>query len=98
MFDAFEFPQEARNNMKTYSRTTFEGREKKCMFCQHCGSRIVHYVEGQPLFTLKACVEGLTKQMMNQAVHIWAKRAITPIPDGAEVWQEEPEDGTGDKV
>jgi len=58
----------------------------------------VHYVEGQPYMTLKACVEGLTREMMDGAVHIWVKRAIVPVPDAAEVWDEEPADGTGDKI
>lgn len=48
--------------------------------------------------TLKACVEGLTREMMDRAVHIWAKRAIVPIPEQAERWEEEPDDGTGDKI
>lgn len=58
----------------------------------------MHYVEGQPYMTLKACVEGLTREMMDGAVHIWVKRAIVPVPDGAEVWEEEPDDGTGDRI
>jgi len=98
MFPAFKFPPEAASHMKTYTRTTSEGREKKCLFCENCGSRIVHYVEGQPYMTLKACVEGLTRELMDRAVHIWTKRAVVPIPQDAEVWEEEPDDGTGDKI
>lgn len=48
--------------------------------------------------TFKACVDGLTREMMDKAIHIWAKRAITPIPVGAERWEEEPDDGTGDQI
>jgi len=48
--------------------------------------------------TLKACVEGLTREMMDGAVHIWTKRAVVPVPDGAEVWEEEPAGGTGDEI
>lgn len=98
MFPAFDFPPDAKAHLKTYTRTTFEGREKACLFCENCGSRIVHYIEGQPYMTLKACVEGLTREMMDRAVHIWAKRAIVPIPEQAERWEEEPDDGTGDKI
>jgi len=96
IFPAFEFLPETRQHLKTYTRVTFEGREKKCLFCENCGSRIVHYIEGQPNFTLKACVEGLTKEMMDKAVHIWVKRAIVPVPEGAETWEEEPDGGTAD--
>lgn len=34
--------------------------------------------------TLKAYVEGLTKEMMEGAVHIYTKRALVPIPEGVE--------------
>ena len=98
MFPAFELPEEAKKHIKIYTRITFDKREKQCWFCEHCGSRILHWIEGQPMMTVKGCFNGLTKEMMDGAVHIWAKRAIVPIPEGAEVWQEEPDDGTGDKI
>lgn len=98
MFPTMEFPPAVQANLKCYTRTTFEGREKKCLFCSNCGSRIVHFIEGQPYMTFKACVDGLTREMMDKAIHIWAKRAITPIPVGAERWEEEPDDGTGDQI
>lgn len=31
---------------------------------------------------------------MDTAVHIWCKRAIVPIPEGAERWEGEPDEGT----
>jgi len=58
----------------------------------------VHYIEGQPYYTLKGCVEGLTKEMVDGAVHIWTKRAVTDIPLGAERYWEEPDEGTGDRI
>lgn len=48
--------------------------------------------------TLKGCVEGLTREMMDGAAHIWVKRAIVEVPSGAEVWEGEPDGGTGDKI
>ena len=43
------------------------------------------------MFTIKAgCLEALSKEMMDKAVHIWVKRAITPVPEGAEQYDEEP--------
>ena len=56
----------------------------------------MHYIEGQPNMTFKAVAEGLTKEMMDGAVHIWTKRAITVVPVGAEQYEGEPEKGTGD--
>lgn len=98
MFPMFDFPPSARENIQVWTRTTFQGREKKCLFCKTCGSRIAHMIDGQPYMTLKGCVDGLTRDMLDGAVHIWVKRAITPIPPGAEQWDEEPDDGTGDKI
>lgn len=92
-----QFSNEVQSNLKCYTRTTFGGREKRCLFCAHCGSRIVHYIEGQPYMTFKACAEGLTRDMMDKAIHIWTKRAITPIPNDAEQWDEEPTGGTADE-
>lgn len=58
----------------------------------------MHFIEGQQYMTFKACVEGLTREMMDKAVHIWTRRAITPVPVEAEQWEEEPQGGTGDEV
>jgi hypothetical protein len=77
--------------MHVWSRTTFKGLEKNCYFCKVCGTRIYHQCPGQKFYTVKAgCLEGLTKEMMGKAVHIWTKRAVTPIPEGAESYEEEP--------
>ena len=56
----------------------------------------MHYIGGQKYMTFKACVEGLTREMMDKAVHIWTKRAIVPIPEGSEQHEEEPVGGTAD--
>jgi hypothetical protein len=93
MFPAFEFTDEARSYMNVWSRTTFRGQTKNCYFCKVCGTRIYHHCPGAKLLTVKAgCLEDLSKEMMDKAVHIWAKRAITPIPDRAEQYNEEPPD------
>lgn len=33
------------------------------------------------------CIQGLS---WDGAVHIWTKRAVVPIPEDAEQWEEEP--------
>lgn len=88
-FPVFEIPQSAKQHLKVWNRITYTGEKKECWFCDTCGSRILHYIEGSPTYTLKACVDGLTREMMDRAVHIWAKRAITPIPTGAVQYDEE---------
>lgn len=85
--------------MSVWTRVTFRGREKNCYFCKKCGSRIYHHCPGQELFTVKAgCLEGLNKEMLDNATHIWAKRAITPIPEGAKQYDEEPPDTDDEPV
>jgi hypothetical protein len=38
------------------------------------------------------CLDGLTKEMVQDAVHIWTKRAIVPIPEGKKSFAEEPDE------
>jgi hypothetical protein len=37
------------------------------------------------------CLDGLTKEMLQDAVHIWTKRAIVPISEGTKSFPEEPD-------
>lgn len=90
VFPVFPFPP----GLKVWTRTTFEGREKKCYFCPECGSRILHHVEGQGYVAMKGCVEGLTAETMDGAVHIWTRGAVVRVPEGVERWEGEPEGGT----
>jgi hypothetical protein len=74
MFPAFDFPPEVRNYIAVWSRKTSQGRTKNCYFCRICGSRLYHHCPGQSEYTVKAgCLEDLTKEMMDGAVHIWTK-------------------------
>ena len=38
------------------------------------------------------CLDGFTKEMMQDAVHIWTKRAIVPISEGTKSFPEEPDE------
>lgn len=38
------------------------------------------------------CLVDLTAEMFKRATHIWTKRAIFPIPNGAKQYEEEPPD------
>lgn len=60
--------------MTKWTRATFRGQEKDCWFCKTCGTRLYHHCPGQALLTVKAgALEGLTKEMLDGGVHIWAK-------------------------
>lgn len=55
----------------------------------------MHRVRGEETLSVKAgCLEGLTREMMRSAAHIWCKEAIVDIPEGVEQWEEEPESGS----
>jgi hypothetical protein len=58
-----------------------------------CGSRLIHRTHGEDALSVKGgCLEGLSRQMMAKAVHIWCKEAVMEIPAGVERWEEEPEE------
>lgn len=74
----------------------------ECLFCKNCGARLLHRVRevvpppGEapgPSATLSVkggCLEGLDREMMRGAVHIWTRHAVVDIPEGVERWEEEP--------
>ncbi|KIW70315.1 hypothetical protein PV04_02598 [Phialophora macrospora] len=91
-----------------YSRPNPTGRTNG-YFCTKCGSRLVHVhvsvKEGHDgagrtdvpaaMLSVKAgCLEGLSKEMMRKAVHIWTRSAVVDIPEGAEQYEEEPPGGS----
>ena len=69
-------------------------------FCTRCGARLVHESvspEGKPESSISVksgCLDGITKEMMRGAVHIWTKSAVMDIPEGVEQHPEEPEGGS----
>lgn len=53
--------------------------------------------EGKPADAVSVksgCLDGITKEMMRSAVHIWTRSAIVDIPDGAEAYEGEPPGGS----
>jgi len=92
-FPAFSLPESNAADIGVYTYITQSGREKKCFFCKHCGSRIMHSSVGRKYVNVKGgCLHGLDKELLSTACHIWTKRAITPIPEGVEQYEEEPLD------
>ena len=45
--------------------------------------------DGKTVRVKSGCIEGLD---WSDAVHIWTKRAVVQIPEGAKAWPEEPEE------
>ena len=40
------------------------------------------------------CLNGVTREMISSAVHIWTKSAIVDIPEGVEAYEGEPPGGS----
>lgn len=40
------------------------------------------------------CLDGVRKEMIKSAVHIWTKSAVVDIPEGAEAYEGEPPGGS----
>ena len=85
-FPKFDFPP----GLSCFSRPARAGKAMKCYFCPRCGSRLVHAVDGEQTVRIKGgCIDGLD---WTKAIHIWCKRAVVPIPEGVERWEEDPDD------
>ncbi|KFH46445.1 Centromere protein V-like protein [Hapsidospora chrysogenum ATCC 11550] len=56
-------------------------------FCRRCGTRLFHTTPTKNVVSVKGgCIEGLD---WSKAIHIWAKNAMVPIPEGSETHSEE---------
>ena len=93
-FPNFKLPEYPEGMIGTYDRPNSKGFTRG-YFCTNCGSRLVHqwFKEDGTVggFAIKGgCLDGLTKEMMRNAKHIWTKEAIVEIPEGAEAYEGEP--------
>ncbi|KAJ5887774.1 hypothetical protein N7495_007815 [Penicillium taxi] len=100
IFQYFELPKSMSAFIGSYTRHTIGGRDMECLFCKNCGARVLHrrrdFVpapgqlpsESATTNVKGGCLEGLDKDMMKSAIHIWTKHAIVDIPEGAEKWSE----------
>ena len=100
LFPAFDIPEPYLGAIAVYSRPTSKGGRSDGYFCTKCGSRLVHHLvsnDGVPTSALSVrigCLEGVTKEMTQSAVHIWTKSAIVNIPGDAEAYEEGPPGGS----
>lgn len=94
-FPAFKLPSSDPSAIAVYSRPNSIGKTNG-YFCTTCGSRLIHeHVDstGKPADTVSVkagCLDGITKEMMRSAVHIWTSLAIVDIPADAEAYEEGP--------
>jgi hypothetical protein len=92
-----------------YARPNTTG-ETQGFFCTKCGSRLVHVhvtvskddngaetrKTSANLSVKSGCLDGLSKDDMRKAVHIWTKSAVVDVSADAKQYPEEPEGGSFD--
>ena len=90
IFPSFDLGSSQYEAIGVYNRDTRSGSRLNCLFCEICGSRLIHRVEaGEDTLCVKGgCLERLSLQ---DAIHIWCKEAIVEIPAGARTFDEEPD-------
>jgi hypothetical protein len=99
IFPSFEILSPFPGAIAIYVRPNTNG-ETKGFFCTKCGSRLMHQSiskDGTPASAVSVksgCLDGITKEMMRSAVHIWTRSAIVDIPDDAEAYENEPPGGS----
>jgi len=99
IFPYFEIKPPHEGAIGVYSRPNSHGRTDG-YFCTKCGSRLIHVdlsADGKPSANLSVksgCLDGMTKEIMRTAVHIWTKSAVIDIPEGVEAYEEEPPGGS----
>lgn len=87
-FPAFALSEENKKNLGVWTRPTDAGNTSDCYFCKNCGVRLIHAKRGGDSVSVKG---GLVKGLdWTKAVHIWTKRAVVPIPEGAKQFEGEP--------
>ncbi|KAF2453960.1 Mss4-like protein [Lineolata rhizophorae] len=75
--------------IECWTRTTDAGRQLDCYFCKRCGTRVLHQRRGFDVVSVKAgCLDGDLD--WGKASHIWCKRAVVPIPEGAVRFEAQP--------
>jgi len=96
IFPAFDIPLPSPGAISVYSRPNKTGVTQG-VFCTNCGSRITHRhatAQGEPnsdtIAVKGGCLDGLTKEMMRSAVHIWTRSAVVDIPEGVVAYEQSP--------
>jgi hypothetical protein len=99
IFPSFDIPSPFPGAIGVYARPNTNG-ETKGFFCTKCGSRLMHQSiseDSKPAAAVSVksgCLDGITKEMMRAAVHIWTKSAVVDIPDNAVAYEGEPPGGS----
>lgn len=100
MFPNFELPSTASGvPLRSFTVRTSRREAMVCYFCGVCGCRLVHGGPGQKYVSVKGgCLgEGLTREILSGATHIWTSRAVVDVPGGEGVvsFEEDPPEEPG---
>lgn len=98
MFPYFALPA-SNGNVHRFMKRTSRRAAVECFFCGQCGSRLVHGGVAQKYVSVKGgCLEGLSLEMLQGAVHIWTKSAVTATPPGVTQYLEDPPEEPGQEL
>ncbi|KAF2103453.1 hypothetical protein NA57DRAFT_63983 [Rhizodiscina lignyota] len=86
IFPAFSLPKDAPVGLWVNKKTD-SGKAMNCYFCKNCGSRIMHDRGIGTVSVKGGLLDGLD---WNDGIHIWTKRAVVPIPQGAVTHEGQP--------
>ncbi|KAK1767113.1 centromere protein V [Phialemonium atrogriseum] len=85
IFPRFQLPD--TDVLSCYTRPTSTGQTLYCYFCKNCGTRLMHTSPDKTVVSVKGgCIEGLD---WKNAIHLWTKSAMVPIPEGCESHSED---------
>lgn len=86
VFPVFTIPES--EDLGCWTKHDPRGNDFHHYFCKVCGSRLLHTDGKTHCFVKAGCLDGLSRKMLDNAAHIFTKRAVVPIPDEAEQYEE----------
>ncbi|KAF6811568.1 glutathione-dependent formaldehyde-activating enzyme [Colletotrichum plurivorum] len=89
----FPLPDDLMSKLQIWTRPTKTGGEMDRYLCRTCGTRLFHRVrnsEGIAKSTVSIKGGAIVGLNLRKGKHIWTSKAVIPIPEGAERWNESP--------
>ena len=86
LFPRFSLPEDAPVGVFE-KHDTESGNVKKCYYCTTCGSRVLNDTGGAHVSVKAGTLEEFD---WNISVHIFAKCAVAPVPEGAIMFDTQP--------
>lgn len=89
----FPLSDDLNSKLQIWTRPTKSGGEMDCYLCRNCGTRLFHRIrssEGVPKSTVSIKGGAIVGLNLGKGKHIWTSKAVMPIPEGVERYDESP--------